>query len=174
MGKRLKLNADYVRSLLLYNPLTGNLWWRSQRGTRSDLMLKPAGNINKLEFYRCIVIDGAIYPAHRLIWLMKTGEWPKHEIDHINGIRDDNRWINLREADHSQNQRNARLRSNNRCGLKGVYQRREDKYRLKKWCALIRYGGRQRTIGYFRTKEEAHAAYVVAAREHHGEFANVG
>jgi HNH endonuclease len=46
--------------------------------------------------YRVIEIDETEYFAHDLAWLWMTGEFPKGQIEHINGIKDDNRWCNLR------------------------------------------------------------------------------
>jgi hypothetical protein len=65
-------------------------------------------------------LTGVLYREHRLAWLYMTGEWPTHEIDHINGDRVDNRFCNLREATASENRWNSRKRVNNTSGYKGV------------------------------------------------------
>lgn len=89
------------------------------------------------------------------------------EVDHINGDRLDNRRCNLRLATHAQNVRNAGMRKDNTSGFKGVCY-----YPLtKRWTSQINVRGRRKRLGYFSTPEEAHAAYCVAALQHHGEFA---
>ncbi len=60
--------------------------------------------------YIGIGIKRKTYYAHRLAWLYMTGVWPSKEIDHKNRIRDDNRWVNLREATRSMQSRNRRDR----------------------------------------------------------------
>lgn len=89
-------------------------------------------------------------------------------IDHINGNGLDNRRSNLRAATYSDNARNARLRSDNTTGLKGV------KRNGSRWHGQIRVGAKRLHLGSFETPEEAHAAYCKAAVQHFGEFANFG
>ena len=93
------------------------------------------------------------------------GRWPADQVDHINLIRSDNRWCNLREATQSENARNTRARHNNTSGVKGV-----NKYR-DKWHAKISFNGRRIHLGYFDTPEEAHAVYCRAAAKYHGVYA---
>lgn len=110
-----------------------------------------------------ISVDGKLYHAHRLAWFWMTGEWPKDQINHINGVRDDNRWDNLREATRSQNQQNRKVNSNNKSGYMGVSWQR----RAGKWVAHIKIAGCNRYLGLFTTPEDAHAAYLAAKAEHH-------
>lgn len=49
------------------------------------------------------MIHGYHYKASRLAWLYMTGEWPKYEMDHINHVKDDNRWVNLRDVTPAEN-----------------------------------------------------------------------
>jgi hypothetical protein len=60
------------------------------------------------------------YCAHRMAWLLMTGSWPADEIDHINHVKDDNRWGNLREATHQQNMKNQKMSRLNVSGYTGV------------------------------------------------------
>ena len=166
---RVHLTAEFVRSVLDYDPQTGILRWRhrwdrpQQWNTRYSGTV--AGQINN--GYRCIQVerDKGAYNAARLAWLYVTGEWPLDQIDHINGIRDDNRWRNLRAASNAENNRNRGAQSNNGTGLRGVSRWG------KRWQARISVDGRQVRVGAFDTPEEAAAAYAAAARRLHGEFA---
>lgn len=58
--------------------------------------------------------------AHRCAWLLEKGSEPPETIDHINGIRDDNRICNLRAASFAENVRNTVPKKNNKTGFKGV------------------------------------------------------
>lgn len=103
--------------------------------------------------------------VHRIVWAMLTGSWPTMALDHINGIRTDNRLSNLREATWSQNQANRRTFVTNRIGLKGVHKR------YQRYAAQIQVQGRYIWLGTFDTPELAHAAYREAAQKYHGQFA---
>lgn len=70
--------------------------------------------------YRNIRIDGRAYRVHRLAWLWMTGEWPDPECDHINTVKNDNRWFNLRKATRGQNAANRNANSTSWTGQKGV------------------------------------------------------
>lgn len=101
--------------------------------------------------YRRVCIDSKDYLAHRVVWLMTYGEWPAGEIDHINGIRDDNRIANLRLATSAQNKQNIGLRSNNKSGFQGV----SWFVAAKKWRADIVKDHIQHYLGTFETPELA-------------------
>lgn len=112
--------------------------------------------------YRVISLFGRQILAHRLAWFYVYGEWPKNVVDHINGIKDDNRIANLRDVSHKVNCRNLVSPSkNNSSGFLGVHFRDGLK---KPWRSGISYDGRFKHLGYFETPEEAHAAYL-SARE---------
>lgn len=114
-------------------------------------------------------IDGIYHSAHRLAFLIMTGEWvqfPEFEIDHINGKRADNRWANLRKVTRSENQRNAGQRVNNTSGVHGVNWK--PKYTGKegegRWVARIWNGPRHVYLGAFQTLHEASIARKAAER----------
>jgi len=118
--------------------------------------------------YLRVQIQGRKYKLHRIIWLMMSGVLPKDNIDHVNGIKDDNRWCNLREATPSENQHNRGKYKNNTTGFKGVVRtnRLDKPFRAKISC-----NGKMKHLGEFNTPELAHQAYSEAAKQLHGKFA---
>jgi hypothetical protein len=138
---------------LSYDASTGVFTWRSRSAiclTAGDV----AGRITS-NGYRQIKINYRHYLAHRLAWLYVHGEWPKGQIDHINGLRDDNRLSNLRDVDRSSNQLNRHTAMpNTTTGLAGVFCKRG------KFGARIRIEGRLHYLGTFLTAEQAHERYV--------------
>lgn len=110
------------------------------------------------------------YRLHRLAWLYMTGSWPEMEIDHINGVPGDNRWVNLRECSHQQNNHNQMMRRNNTSGVKGVsWNRRAGKWHVQVCLNYkIHHGGLYSTIG------EAEEAARALRKRLHKEFANHG
>jgi hypothetical protein len=150
------LSAARLRELLDYAPDTG--LFRSNGKTVGFLV--PPKN------YMRVLVAGRQRLAHRLAWLYVHGEWPAGQIDHINGIKTDNRIANLRcvTAEHNmQNARSARS-SNKSCGLLGVTMQKKSG---KKWVAQISAKGVNRYLGRYDTPEEAHVAYVEAKRRLH-------
>ena len=91
-------------------------------------------------------------------------------LDHINGIKDDNRAINLRECTVKENNRNCSMRSTNTTGYKGVSKSKNKRLTSDKWIAMIGTDEGPRYLGIFKSPKEAAAAYDVAAIEHHKEF----
>jgi hypothetical protein len=162
-----KLDAKHLRSVLNYDPITGLFVWRkSGAGHRSNFL---AGS-DKSHQYSRIAVSGHLYYAHRLAWLYMTGEWPPSDIDHINGIKTDNRIRNLRVATRSQNIANSRTATTNSSGFKGVHWEAV----RSKWRAQIVVDGKRKWSARFDTPEAAHAAYIDAAVEYFGAFARSG
>ena len=154
------LSLERLHELLHYNPRTG-LFVRKVRAGNSAPVGTIAGGFNR-KGYRIIRVDGRRYLASRLAWFYVHGRWPKDEIDHRNGVRDDNRLANLREASHSENQQNRRkAHKSNATGFLGVSPN-EGKFR-----AQIKINGNRLHLGNFATPQEAHAAYVKAKRKLH-------
>ncbi len=160
------VTAAYVRSILKYSPDTGLFYWAVDRGKAKAG--DEAGCVGR-GGYRHVKIAGENRSAHRVAWLYMTGEWPDGEIDHIDLDRANNRWSNLRVATHGQNQSNGRVYRQSITGLKGASP--NPRSRAGKYRARIRKDGREIHLGTFNTAEDAHAAYVAAAVELHGEFA---
>ncbi len=114
--------------------------------------------------YLKVSINNKFYYLHRLVWFYENGEMPKNVIDHINGVRTDNRICNLRNvtiAENIQNQKKFHLKNRSTNTL-GVYQ--SDRIRPT---AKIKVGGKSIHLGTFKTVEEAHQAYVKAKRKLH-------
>lgn len=117
--------------------------------------------------YVHIKVDSKMYLAHQLAWLYSYGVWPTGPIDHINGVRNDNRLINLRECAASQNQQNIRkARSHNELGVLGVHQQ------YNRFGAIITSEGKKYWLGTISTVELAHEAYLSAKRKLH-EFGSL-
>ena len=148
------LTLERARECLRYEPIEGKLYWKISRG--SARVGKEAGCIRQQSIwkYRGVKIDGEIYLAHRLIWFLTFGTWPKEEIDHWNGNGLDNRLSNLREVTRQENQHNRRMSARNTSGVTGVYR---DK-RRQKWCAQIKIAGKHIHLGYFNNLQDAAAA----------------
>ena len=167
MRDRQRIIHARLLEVLHYDSETGEFRWR-KRVSRSVKIGDLAG-LTDGEGYRLITIEGRGYRAHQLAWFYMTGEWCSVVIDHRDGNPSNNRWANLRPATISQNNANRRLHRNNKCGFKGVIQNH-----VGSWVATIYKDGRSYYLGSFRTPQEAHAAYVEAARRLFGEFARAG
>lgn len=160
------LTQKISNQLLSYNKKTGFLRWKaiSCHKNHTTKIGSIAGS-NHGDGYLKIMINGHRYLSHRLIWFMVTGRWPKNQIDHKNGIKNDNRWANLREATNGQNIANTGAKSI--LGVKGAYWCENN----KKWRSSIRKNGITKHLGYFTTSTEANKAFATAASLLHGEFA---
>ena len=159
--------VELLREVFDYNPQNGKLTWRKS----------PAPNIKVGSHAGCcgcgyyqVKLQGRKHMVHRLIWCIVSGEDPgKLEIDHINGNKIDNRLCNLRLANRSENVCNIGLRVDNNSGCKGVSWHKSH----KAWRASIQKERKWCHLGYFATIEEAHAAYMFASANLHGDFARV-
>ncbi len=160
-----------IRDFLDYNPESGVFTWKCRVGGNG--CVKPgtrAGTIRGNGGYRHIKINRRYYREHRIAYEFIHGAVPQGmEIDHINGITTDNRIANLRLATHQQNIVNGRHRKNNTSGKKGVIRHRDGR-----WRARIHVSGKNVHLGCFTYIENAHHAYMVAARRFFGEFARAG
>lgn len=153
------LTAELLPKLLDYNEKTGVFTWLKKRGNKGNAIPGGiAGSGRRTGGYWAITIAGRIYMAHRLAWLYVHGQWPMRSIDHINGVRTDNRIENLRECTAAENQQNRAIHPKNTSGVAGVSWSKN----AKKWTAFIRAGGKQKNIGLFATKEQAGEAYKAA------------
>jgi hypothetical protein len=154
------VTAERLRDALDYDPDTGWFTWRATRG-RAKAGAR-AGRLNANGYWE-IGVDGRLHQAHRLAWLYVHGAWPADQIDHVNGVRDDNRIANLREATAAQNLQNLPMRRTNTSGFIGASWSR----RTGRWLAQIKVGGKARNLGLYDTAQAAHEAYVAAKAELH-------
>jgi hypothetical protein len=165
------LTQTRVQELLHYDPETGVFTWKvNRRGTARAGSV--AGRLH-LTGYREIRIDRQRHKAHRLAWLYVHGEWPDGQVDHINGVRHDNRISNLRVVpNQSEQQKNQKKPSNNTSGVTGVYWGKKS----RKYYAQIKYQGANKHLGYFDDFEEACMIrwlweYMLGFHENHGKTA---
>lgn len=118
--------------------------------------------------YVRITIGNKRYRAHRLAFLYMTGSMP-NEVDHINNMKSDNRWCNLRASCRQGNNANKRVRRDCKSRRKGVYLTKNGKY-----VANITVNGRSLYLGTFECPDKAHGAYSAAAVMAFGSNARVG
>lgn len=154
--------VELARENLAHDPVTGEFRWR--KPSRNRPMDRVPG-YRRHDGYWIIALGGRQHYAHRLAWLLAYGVWPTNQIDHINGVRDDNRLANLRDVPRAYNQQNLhRAEKDNRStGVLGV----KKEHRNDTYYARIGVSGKQRHLGTFPTAEEAHQAYLQAKRRLH-------
>lgn len=147
------LTQERVRELFDYDPDTGVLIWIKKSAPQANTVKvgMPAGCVNKLSGYIDILHNRTTYKAHRIIYLYMTGMFPNTCIDHINGIKTDNRWVNLREASITENNRNKCINRNNTSGTTGVYFRKN----RNTWVAEISSNSKMIRLGSFKDKHDA-------------------
>lgn len=158
------LTRETLVSALSYNPEAGEFRWAKRSGNRK--FGEIAGGLTDKGYLR-IKLFRETYFAHRLAWFYMTDETPIVPIDHIDGNRTNNRFINLRLATPSQNGANRKVLCKNKSGFKGVRWHPGD----KGWRAEITCQHRSYFLGLFASPEDAHCAYVEAAKRLFGEFA---
>ena len=150
---------ENAEKLLNYNDETGTFTWNVKR--RGVKLGSKAGTY--CNGYISIRVDGKSIYAHRLAWYFTHKELPD-QIDHKNCLKDDNRIINLRSCNHSENMRNRGKRSNNTSGYKGVFRNGN------KWKAVINIKGEYKYLGSFDSAKEASEVHDAKDKEISNEF----
>ena len=125
--------------------------------------------VNGAEGYAVVRHNKKYVYAHRIVFLLTQGYCPE-VIDHINGIKNDNRPENLREANYSENRWNSMVQSNNTSGYKGIHRLKNgDGYQAK-----IKYNGKLKFLGTYKTLDLAKEFLDLAREMVHGDFAHNG
>lgn len=150
-----RVSMDELKSILTYDENTGIFTWLISKGRCAKGSI--AGRKNK-GGYGHIQINKSDYLTHRLAWFYVYGKWPKYQLDHINGDRNDNRLCNLREVSNSENLQNSKTYRTNTSGFPGVSFDKKD----KKWLAYIIVNYKQITLGRFINKDDAIEARKIA------------
>lgn len=144
----------------------GILVWKFRHDAPPEWNSRYAGTLalNSLSNhgYKKGRINYRMIKAHRAIWAMANGHWPDGQIDHINGVRHDNRIANLRVVTNAENAKNQKRRASNTSGIAGVgFHKATRKYK-----ATIRVDGKAVWLGVFPTLEAAAEARLTAAKQH--------
>ena len=157
-----ELTQSRLKELVSYNKETGifNRILPVANILPGPIHAKP----NKIGYTR-MHVDGRLYYMHRLAWLYVYGVWPT-EVDHIDGNKANNKLSNLRDGSHAQNMQNMSKKSKAVSGLKGAYYHPH----CKMWQAKIRYQNRTKSLGYYKTPEEANKMYLQAKSNLHEFF----
>ena len=162
----IELSVDELCDVVTYFKETGSfVWARTRKGASAG---SQAGSIHA-KGYITIRIHDRLYLAHRLAWYIETGEQPE-QIDHINGVKDDNRICNLRAATPNQNQHNKSLNKNNTSGVKGVSWNKSK----RKWEARVWLNGKGYRLGRFSDLAMAEVAVRKFREDNHKDFCNHG
>lgn len=176
-----------VQELLEYDPVSGVFEWQprplrfctagtgryTQERNKSvfdaNYAGKPALTAHNPNGYLRGNLFGRSLLAHRAAFACMLGRWPVGQVDHINGVRDDNRWLNLREATNQQNQWNSSSAKGSSSRYVGVAWDAKS----GKWAAYICPENKKVHLGYFDCELEAAKARDKAAREMFGEYARI-
>jgi len=162
-----QLTQTELMRLVTYDPNTGlfvNKIFRNVKAKAGDI----AGT-RTTDGYLAIQISGKKYQAHRLAWLYMTGDWPEHEIDHVNRLRDDNRWRNLRVVTRMENSHNTGKHAKSISGRKGVAWHS----RAQKWQVQLRVNHVSHYIGMYANLDDAVRARAEAEQRLYGaKYAN--
>ena len=150
-----------VLDLFHYEPKTGLFINKTTRNPRAPIG-QLAGYTNTIG-YVVIQVNSRKIHAHRLAWFYMTGEWPSHQIDHINRNRSDNRFCNLRPVTSAENMQNTTDRTNNTSGHRGVTWHKQ----RQKWQAQISVNNKHKYLGLFDNLEDAIAARTNAVNQFH-------
>jgi len=173
MKSKNDLPVGFLRENFSVNPETGSVLWsapgRKRRVGAIAGTISPKGYLQI--FLRLEGVNYRLY-AHRVAWALHYGEWPVGEIDHKNGVKDDNSITNLRRATGSENKYNKPKQANNECGLKWV--KKDNRPRVNPWRACVRKDKVEYAKSGFSSKEEAYEWASMTAVKLHGQFYNSG
>lgn len=158
------ITSEILKEIVDYDPGTGIFKRKIKSSNQKAGVVLGTKNSGG---YLIAMIGGKRHSLHRLAWLYFYGRMPNGDIDHINGVRDDNRIDNLRECSRSKNCMNKKINSNNVSGVKGVGWHAQS----GKWRARIMTGYKSVFLGRFDSVEEAEKAIVEVRNKMHKDFA---
>lgn len=168
MANKTLPTPEELRKILRYEPDTGKLFWVKKEphminSENSDTRVRISRNWNARyqgkETFTSVSKRGPLTGcvgckklyAHRVAWVIYHGEWPKGEIDHINGNQLDNRIANLRDVSSSVNSQNTKIYSSNKSGHHGVWWDAD----RKKYQTFITKDGKRKSLGRFSRLTDA-------------------
>jgi hypothetical protein len=161
-----ELTAARARELIRYEPETGDFYYTARRSNvcRKDGLAGTKGPGGRIQ----VRLDKKVYLAHRVAFLLVTGEWPKNVVDHIDGNPSNNCWSNLRDVSQQTNSYNIRgaPRHSKHAKLLGAHWCSQREL----WKSSIKVNGAVQHLGVFDSAEEASAAYFAAKRVLHPGF----
>lgn len=152
------LQADTVREYLHYDPASGIFTW--VKSPARKIRIGSRAGYSSVNGYRALKLRGQTVLEHRLAYLYMEGRWPDFEIDHRNRVRADNRWDNLRPAQHHENHQNRGIKPRQ-------FQPGARPTKGGRWYSRIKLRGRTQYLGTFDTEVEAGAAYLKAKENLH-------
>ena len=154
------ITQEELLSTLAYSPATGEFTWA--RKTCDKVVIGRIAGSMQTNGYACIRLNRKLYLSHRLAFMYMTGIFPLLDVDHINGVRTDNRWCNLREVTRTDNLKNGSKPSTNTSGVLGVRKHRD----TGKWVATVSIDNKTKYLGLFadfndavQARQEANVLY---------------
>lgn len=166
-----EITAEWLREKFYYIPETGEFGYRRHR---KPCMVGAPITAKQTAGYYYVLLNGKNYLVHRLAWFYMTGAWPTDMVDHINGVRDDNRWDNLRSATRSQNLTNVGIGKGNTSGHKNIgkrYRTLKDGSKSEYYIVSMQIRGVKHTK-FAKTLEKAIAWRDATLKKYAGEFAH--
>lgn len=154
------------RALELFDYQDGSLFWRIKPA--KQIAVRSEAGCKNSHGYKVVRVDGVLYGAHRIVFLMHNGYLPKY-IDHADRNPMNNRIENLREASASENAYNKTAQSNNKSGCKGVRWHKQ----IKHWCVEIQVNKVKHYLGIYKDLELADLVAQEARSLYHGKFARI-
>jgi hypothetical protein len=153
---KITLEQSLLHEMLDYQD--GQLVWKNKKDNLAHLNGKVAGCMHK-SGYRQIKFGQTLYLAHRIMWIYHNGSIDENmQIDHINGVKNDNRIENLRLVTAQQNCFNR-----SRHKAKGYSWSKA----AQKWQATIQENGKNKYLGVFVNEEDARNAYLDKVKKLH-------
>jgi len=162
------LTVEELKSNISYDKQTG-IFTRIKNHPKRKYLAGSVTGVARPDGYVQVMIAGKIFLAHRLAWLYVYGEMPKHYIDHINGVKNDNRIENLRDVRQTINLQNQTKAKKNRTSSSklGVSFANQGKNKDKPFRSRIVVDKKEIHLGMFSGENEAHEAYLQAKRKYH-------